>query len=158
MVASTIKTFANKVLWDNVDFLIIDMPPGTGDALLTFSQEIDIDGAVIVTTPQDIAIIDVKRGIEMFKRTNVKILGIIENMTSFTSDDGIEHFILRGGVEVLRNVESVLVEINESFEEQSNESKNILKGAGLSLHKKCAVDSNNQFNQWWVRSEVQVNK
>ena len=93
MVASTIKTFANKVLWDNVDFLIIDMPPGTGDALLTFSQEIDIDGAVIITTPQDIAIIDVKRGIEMFKRTNVKILGIIENMTSFKSDDGVEHFI-----------------------------------------------------------------
>jgi ATP-binding protein involved in chromosome partitioning len=93
MVASTIKTFTNKVLWDNVDFLIIDMPPGTGDALLTFSQEIDIDGVVIVTTPQDIAIIDVKRGIEMFKRTNVKILGIIENMTSFTSNDGIEHFI-----------------------------------------------------------------
>jgi ATP-binding protein involved in chromosome partitioning len=93
MVASTIKTFTNKVLWDNVDFLVIDMPPGTGDALLTFSQEIDIDGAIIVTTPQDIAIIDVKRGIEMFKRTNVKILGIIENMTSFTSDDGVEHFI-----------------------------------------------------------------
>jgi ATP-binding protein involved in chromosome partitioning len=69
------------------------MPPGTGDALLTFSQEIDIDGAVIVTTPQDIAITDVKRGIEMFKRTNVKILGIIENMTSFTSGDGVEHFI-----------------------------------------------------------------
>ena len=93
MVASTIKTFISKVLWDNVDFLIIDMPPGTGDALLTFSQEIDIDGAVIITTPQDIAIIDVKRGIEMFKKTNVKILGIIENMTSFTSDDGVEHFI-----------------------------------------------------------------
>jgi ATP-binding protein involved in chromosome partitioning len=93
MVASTIKTFVSKVLWDNVDFLIIDMPPGTGDALLTFSQEIDIDGAVIITTPQDIAIIDVKRGIEMFKKTNVKILGIIENMTSFTSDDGAEHFI-----------------------------------------------------------------
>lgn len=93
MVASTIKTFISKVLWDNVDFLIIDMPPGTGDALLTFSQEINIDGAVIITTPQDIAIIDVKRGIEMFKKTNVKILGIIENMTSFTSDDGVEHFI-----------------------------------------------------------------
>ena len=102
MVASTIKTFTNKVLWDNVDFLIIDMPPGTGDALLTFSQEIDIDGAVIVTTPQDIAIIDVKRGIEMFKKTNVKILGIIENMTSFTSNDGIEHFIFgkNGGKDI----------------------------------------------------------
>jgi ATP-binding protein involved in chromosome partitioning len=102
MVASTIKTFTNKVLWDNVDFLIIDMPPGTGDALLTFSQEIDIDGAIIVTTPQDIAIIDVKRGIEMFKRTNVKILGLIENMTSFTSDDGVEHFIF--GKDGARNI------------------------------------------------------
>jgi len=93
MVSSTIKTFTGKVLWENIDFLIIDMPPGTGDALLTFSQEIDIDGAVIITTPQDIAIIDVKRGIEMFKKTNVKIIGIIENMTSFTSGDGVEHFI-----------------------------------------------------------------
>jgi ATP-binding protein involved in chromosome partitioning len=93
MVASTIKTFAHKVLWKDIDFLIVDMPPGTGDALLTFSQEIDIDGAVIVTTPQDIAVIDVKKGIEMFKRTKVKILGIIENMTSFTSEDGVEHFI-----------------------------------------------------------------
>jgi ATP-binding protein involved in chromosome partitioning len=93
MVSSTIKTFTGKVLWENIDFLIIDMPPGTGDALLTFSQEIDIDGAVIITTPQDIAIIDVKRGIEMFKKTNVKILGIVENMTSFTSGDGVEHFI-----------------------------------------------------------------
>jgi ATP-binding protein involved in chromosome partitioning len=93
MVASTIKTFVNKVLWDNVDFLIIDMPPGTGDALLTFSQEINIDGAIIITTPQEISIIDVKRGINMFKQTNVKIIGIIENMTSFISDDGHEHFI-----------------------------------------------------------------
>ena len=93
MVASTIKTFVNKVLWNNIDFLIIDMPPGTGDALLTFSQEVDIDGAIIVTTPQSISVIDVKRGIEMFKRTNVKILGIIENMTSFKSADGVEHFI-----------------------------------------------------------------
>jgi ATP-binding protein involved in chromosome partitioning len=102
MVASTIKTFTNKVLWDNIDFLIIDMPPGTGDALLTFSQEIDIDGAIIVTTPQDIAIIDVKRGIEMFKITNVKILGIIENMTSFTSNDGVEHFIF--GKDGVKNI------------------------------------------------------
>ena len=93
MVASTIKTFTSKVLWNNLDFLIIDMPPGTGDALLTFSQEIEIDGAVIVTTPQDIAVIDAIRGIEMFKRTKVRILGVIENMKSFISDDGIEHFI-----------------------------------------------------------------
>ena len=128
MVASTIKTFANKVLWNNVDFLIIDMPPGTGDALLTFSQEIDIDGAVIVTTPQDIAIIDVKRGIEMFKRTNVKILGIIENMTSFTSDDGVEHFIFGkdGGKNIASkfNIELLgQIPININLRKNSDEGK-----------------------------------
>ena len=128
MVASTIKTFANKVLWDNIDFLIIDMPPGTGDALLTFSQEIDIDGAVIVTTPQDIAIIDVKRGIEMFKRTNVKILGIIENMTSFISDDGVEHFIFGkdGGKNIASkfNIELLgQIPININLRKNSDEGK-----------------------------------
>jgi ATP-binding protein involved in chromosome partitioning len=128
MVASTIKTFTNKVLWDNVDFLIIDMPPGTGDALLTFSQEIDIDGAVIITTPQDIAIIDVKRGIEMFKRTNVKILGIIENMTSFTSDDGVEHFIFGkdGGKNIASkfNIELLgQIPINTNLRKNSDEGR-----------------------------------
>ena len=128
MVASTIKTFVNKVIWDNVDFLIIDMPPGTGDALLTFSQEIDIDGAVIVTTPQDIAIIDVKRGIEMFKRTNVKILGIIENMTSFTSDDGVEHFIFGkdGGKNIASkfNIELLgQIPINTNLRKNSDEGR-----------------------------------
>jgi ATP-binding protein involved in chromosome partitioning len=128
MVASTIKTFANKVLWNNVDFLIIDMPPGTGDALLTFSQEIDIDGAVIVTTPQDIAIIDVKRGIEMFKRTNVKILGIIENMTSFTSNDGVEYFIFGkdGGKNIASkfNIELLgQIPININLRKNSDEGK-----------------------------------
>ena len=128
MVASTIKTFVSKVLWDNVDFLIIDMPPGTGDALLTFSQEIDIDGAVIITTPQDIAIIDVKRGIEMFKKTNVKILGIIENMTSFTSDDGVEHFIFGkdGGKNIANkfNIELLgQIPININLRKNSDEGK-----------------------------------
>jgi ATP-binding protein involved in chromosome partitioning len=128
MVASTIKTFTNKVLWDNVDYLIIDMPPGTGDALLTFSQEIDIDGAVIVTTPQDVAIIDVKRGIEMFKRTNVKILGIIENMTSFASDDGVEYFIFGkdGGKNIASkfNIELLgQIPININLRKNSDEGK-----------------------------------
>jgi len=126
MVASTIKTFTTKVLWENIDFLIIDMPPGTGDALLTFSQEINIDGAVIITTPQDIAIIDVKRGVEMFKRTNVKILGIIENMSSFTSGDGVEHFIFGkdGGKKIANtyNVELLgQIPINIDLRKKSDE-------------------------------------
>jgi len=93
MVSSTIKTFTNNVAWKDLDYLIIDLPPGTGDALLTFAQEIDIDGAVIITTPQEIATLDVTRGIKMFEKTNVKVIGIIENMKSFISDDGKEHFI-----------------------------------------------------------------
>jgi len=139
MVASTIKTFVNKVLWNNIDFLIIDMPPGTGDALLTFSQEVDINGAVIVTTPQNIAVIDVKRGIEMFKRTNVKILGIIENMTSFKSADGVEHFIFgkdgakniaeKYNIEILGHI-PIDIEINKGCDNGepfllNNESNNL---------------------------------
>jgi ATP-binding protein involved in chromosome partitioning len=132
MVASTIKTFTNKVLWDNIDFLIIDMPPGTGDALLTFSQEIDIDGAVIVTTPQDIAIIDVIKGIEMFKRTNVKILGIIENMASFTSADGVQHFIFGkdGGKKIANkyNIELLAqIPINIEIQKKSDEGTPFLE-------------------------------
>jgi ATP-binding protein involved in chromosome partitioning len=136
MVASTIKTFTGKVLWENIDFLIIDMPPGTGDALLTFSQEIDIDGAVIITTPQDIAIIDVKKGIEMFKRTNVKILGIIENMSSFTSGDGVEHFIFgkNGGKKIANifNVELLgQIPINIDLRKKSDE--------GIPLTETCQI-------------------
>jgi len=93
MVISAIKTFTTNVLWDNLDYLVIDLPPGTGDALLTFSQEIQIDGAVVISTPQEVALLDANRGIKMFQKTNVNILGIVENMSSFTSDDGKERFI-----------------------------------------------------------------
>jgi ATP-binding protein involved in chromosome partitioning len=102
MVISAIKTFTTNVLWDNLDYLVVDLPPGTGDALLTFSQEIQIDGAVIISTPQEIALLDANRGIKMFQKTNVNILGIIENMSSFTSDDGKEHFIFgKNGAEIM---------------------------------------------------------
>ena len=93
MVASAIKTFTSNVLWNKLDYLVIDLPPGTGDALLTFSQEILIDGVVIVSTPQEIALLDANRGIKMFQKLNVNIAGIIENMSSFISGDGKEHFI-----------------------------------------------------------------
>ena len=68
--------------------LIIDMPPGTGDTQLTFAQEVKVDGAIIVSTPQDLALLDVKRGIQMFDKTGVKILGLIDNMSFFKGDDG----------------------------------------------------------------------
>ena len=66
---------------ENLDFIIIDMPPGTGDTQLTFAQEIKVDGAIIVSTPQELALLDVKRGIEMFNKTKVNVLGLVENMS-----------------------------------------------------------------------------
>jgi len=88
MVISAIKTMTQKVLWKDRDIIVIDMPPGTGDTQLTFAQEIKVDGAIIVSTPQDLALLDVKRGIQMFEKTGVKILGLIDNMSYFKGDDG----------------------------------------------------------------------
>ena len=100
MVISAIKTMTQKVLWKDRDVIIIDMPPGTGDTQLTFTQEIKVDGAVIVSTPQDLALLDVKRGIQMFKKMSVKILGLIDNMSYFKGDDNKIYKIFgEGGVE-----------------------------------------------------------
>ncbi len=100
MVISAIKTMTQKVLWKERDVIIIDMPPGTGDTQLTFTQEIKVDGAVIVSTPQDLALLDVKRGIQMFKKMSVKILGLIDNMSYFKGDDNKIYKIFgEGGVE-----------------------------------------------------------
>jgi len=99
MVTSAIKTFTQKVGWKDLDFIIVDMPPGTGDTQLTFSQEIKMDGAIIVSTPQEVALLDVKRGIKMFDKLGVKILGLVDNMSYFTGDDGKKYKIFgEGGV------------------------------------------------------------
>ncbi len=100
MVISALKTMTQKVLWKDLDIIIIDMPPGTGDTQLTFAQEVKVDGAIIVSTPQDLALLDVKRGIQMFDKTGVKTLGLIDNMSFFKGDDGKEYKIFgEGGVE-----------------------------------------------------------
>ena len=99
MVTSAIKTFTQKVSWKNLDFIIVDMPPGTGDTQLTFSQEIKMDGVIIVSTPQEIALQDVKRGIKMFDKLGVKIIGLIDNMSYFVGDDNKKYSIFgEGGV------------------------------------------------------------
>ena len=99
MVTSAIKTFTQKVNWKELDFIIVDMPPGTGDTQLTFSQEIKLDGAIIVSTPQEVALLDVKRGIKMFDKLGVKILGLVDNMSYFKGDDGKKYNIFgEGGV------------------------------------------------------------
>ena len=83
MVMSAIEQLLRDVDWQNLDILIIDMPPGTGDAQLTLSQRVKLAGAIIVSTPQDLSLIDARKGLNMFKKVNVPILGIIENMSYF---------------------------------------------------------------------------
>jgi len=110
MVTSAIKTFTQKVLWKDLEFIVVDMPPGTGDTQLTFAQEIKVDGAIIISTPQEIALLDVKRGIKMFDKLKVKIVGLIDNMSHFEGDDGKKYNIFGEG-----GVERVAKEFNKNF-------------------------------------------
>lgn len=98
MVMSAIEQMLRDVAWDGLDVLIIDMPPGTGDAQLTLSQRAKLAGAVIVSTPQDLALIDARKGLNMFRKVNVPLLGIIENMSHFLCTDcGARHDIFGHG-------------------------------------------------------------
>ena len=110
MVTSAIRTFTQKVNWKDLDFIIVDMPPGTGDTQLTFSQEIKMDGAIIVSTPQEVALLDVKRGIKMFDKLGVKILGLVDNMSYFVGDDNKKYNIFGEG-----GVKNTAEEFNKEF-------------------------------------------
>lgn len=83
MVVGAFQQMLMQTQWDNLDFLLIDMPPGTGDIQLTLAQKVPVSGAVIVTTPQDIALLDARKGIEMFRKVNVPVLGVVENMSVY---------------------------------------------------------------------------
>jgi ATP-binding protein involved in chromosome partitioning len=83
MVMKAVEQFLQDVAWGKLDFLLIDLPPGTGDAQLTLTQKIHLSGAVIVTTPQDVSLIDARKGLAMFQKVNVPVLGIVENMSYF---------------------------------------------------------------------------
>jgi ATP-binding protein involved in chromosome partitioning len=83
MVMSALTQMLREVDWGELDVMVVDMPPGTGDAQLTMAQQVPLKGAVIVSTPQDLALIDARRGIAMFRRVNVPVLGIVENMSTF---------------------------------------------------------------------------
>lgn len=82
MASSALQQMLSQTRWDDVGYLIVDMPPGTGDIQLTLAQQVPLTGAVIVTTPQDIALLDACKGIEMFRKVNVPVLGIVENMST----------------------------------------------------------------------------
>ncbi len=93
MLSSAIKQFITEVEWKDLDYLIFDLPPGTGDIQLTIAQTIPLTGAVIVTTPQDVAIADVTKALSMFRKVNVPILGLVENMSHYELPDGTKDYI-----------------------------------------------------------------
>ena len=123
MVMSAIQQLTRKVLWGPLDYLVIDMPPGTGDTQLSISQNINVDGAIIVTTPQDISLIDAKKGAEMFRKVNIPVLGLVQNMSMFAcpkcghqvdifGHDGAEHLSKELNLPIL-----VDIPINKSIRE-----------------------------------------
>ena len=128
MVISAIKTLTEKVEWKDLDFLIVDMPPGTGDTQLTFAQDVKIDGAIIVSTPQELALMDVQRGIQMFEKTKIKIVGLVDNMSFFKSDDGKKHNIFGEG-----GVEKTAKEFNKKFLGKIPISTKLRESADLGL-------------------------
>jgi ATP-binding protein involved in chromosome partitioning len=100
MVHGVVQQFVRDVEWGELDFLVIDLPPGTGDAQLTLTQSIPLSGAVVVSTPQDIALLDARKGLRMFEKVGAPVLGFVENMSAFVCPDcGAEHAIFaKGGV------------------------------------------------------------
>jgi ATP-binding protein involved in chromosome partitioning len=97
MVHKYLSAFLTQIPWGELDYLVIDLPPGTGDAQLTLTQTAPLSGAVIVTTPQDVSLIDARKGLEMFRQVHVPVLGIIENMSFFVGADGKRYEIFRHG-------------------------------------------------------------
>tara|TARA_B100000989_G_C19515886_1_gene461614 strand:+ start:517 stop:1299 length:783 start_codon:yes stop_codon:yes gene_type:complete len=141
MVVNALRQLLKDISWGNLDFLIIDLPPGTGDVQLSLSQNLNFSGAVVVSTPQEVSLIDVRRSIGMFKRVNVYILGLIQNMSFYenkkenTKDyvfgkDGVRKEALKENINFLGEI-PILSSISkgsddgkpESFNDKSVESK-----------------------------------
>jgi ATP-binding protein involved in chromosome partitioning len=146
MVMSALTQMLREVEWGTLDVMVVDMPPGTGDAQLTMAQQVPLKGAVIVSTPQDLALIDARRGIAMFRRVNVPVIGIVENMSTFicpqcgTRSDifghgGARHEAERLGVPFLGEVPLAM-----QIREQSDAGAPVVVSAPGSVHARYFRD------------------
>src|SRR5579872_2564533 len=99
MVTQAMTQLLSETSWGALDYLVVDMPPGTGDIQLTLSQRVPVSGAIIVTTPQDIALADARKGLAMFEKVSVPVLGVVENMSTFSCPNcgHVEHIFGEGG-------------------------------------------------------------
>jgi ATP-binding protein involved in chromosome partitioning len=108
LISGILRQFLEQVAWGELDYMVVDMPPGTGDAQISLVQTIDIDGAVMVTTPQNISTGDVRRGVRMFEKVNTRVLGIVENMSGYECPhcgEVVEIFGKGGGEELARELD-----------------------------------------------------
>lgn len=146
MVMSALEQMLKDVAWGNLDALVVDMPPGTGDAQLTMSQRVPLAGAVIVSTPQDIALLDARKGLNMFKKVNVPVLGIVENMSTFIcpkcgeptdifGTGGAEQEALRLGVDFLGGIP-----LHRDIRTTSDDGTPIVLESPDSIHSKSYKD------------------
>lgn len=129
MVSGALQQLLTQTYWQDVDYLLIDMPPGTGDIQITLAQKVPVTGAVIVTTPQDIALLDAKKGIEMFRKVNVPVIGVVENMAiHICSNCGHQEHIFGsgGGERIAKDYDTQLLgslPLNLSIREDADNGK-----------------------------------
>jgi len=126
MVSRMTQQFFDKVEWGELDYLILDLPPGTGDIQLTLVQKIALSGAIMVTTPQDLSLLDVKKGSDMFKKVNTPIIGIIENMSKYSFNGIIKNYVNSKPVHLSVNDKDIQIQDNGQFEIEVD----IFKGQG----------------------------
>lgn len=149
MATGALQQLLNQTYWQDLDYLIIDMPPGTGDIQLTLSQKVPVSGAVVVTTPQDIALLDAKKGVEMFRKVSVPVLGIVENMAvHICSDCGHqEHVFGQGGGERMATTYNVpmlgALPLSLQIREQADCGQPVVaadpNGSAASLYRHVAI-------------------
>lgn len=163
MVTSAVKQFMQEVEWGELDYLVLDLPPGTGDIQLTLVQTVPLTGAVIVSTPQDVALDDARKGVAMFKKVNVPVLGMVENMAYFIPEDMPEkkyHIFGKHGVRNLaeRMGTNFLGEIplEQKVRESGDEGKPIVLGDLETTSAQAFVElSNNVIQQLAIRNQQQ---
>jgi ATP-binding protein involved in chromosome partitioning len=165
MASGAVKQFMSDVDWGELDYLIFDLPPGTGDIQLTLAQTIPLTGAVIVTTPQEVSLSDAKKGLRMFQRVNVPILGIIENMSYFIAPDTgkrYEIFGVGGGKKLAEEYNIPIlgeIPIDPRVRISGDEGIPILFDSPESIHAKIITDiARNLASQISIRNLNEISK
>lgn len=164
MVTSAVKQFMQDVEWGELDYMILDLPPGTGDIQLTIVQTVPLTGAVIVSTPQNVALDDARKGVAMFKKVNVPVLGLIENMAYFVPPDMPDKKYYIFGKHGARNLAERMgtnflgeIPLEQKVRESSDEGKPIVLGDLETKSAQAFVElSNNIIQQLAIRNKEQA--